>query len=639
MKKDPLITRIRAKLNKTARTLTWQYWLLKNQCEDKSNRSFCNLLGVSSIKDGSRKLKNQNLPKLIAEDTLFGLAPKVNHKHLLNFIRIFGRNYPLNQLDENWHSDWINGGYWELDWHWRLSKVKGDGSDVKVPWEVSRFHFLPKWAFIYKKTKQPEIAKLFINTVNSWIKRNPIGIGINWTCAMEVAIRAANWIITWPIFSGAPEVNESFVWKFFKCLYAHGLFIQKNIEGPGWYANNHYLANLAGLIFIGAGCPAFRNKSLFWIECGKIGLEREIYHQVLPDGVCFEESTCYHLFSLEIFFYAFIMAEAANKPFSEKYKQKLKSMFAALGKWIKPSGNFTQVGDNDSGRFLGLYKGSISDHRYLYDLGTSFFNLPRIEDNNFQSKQSLPILKVRKSPNRSNTSNCLNSSCFSFPHAGWQILQKGQWWVFAICGNQSYHCEGGHAHSDRLSFELCYKNQDVLVDPGSYVYTANPEERRMFKSTRYHNILNFGPLKENFSGDIRIFNDPRPQSGNLLKFQENNKSVMWMASASKELPFWIRTLTVEFDKFVVTDELAEKTEVYGTLNFHPTIKVVLKDDKPLCVELKLKDRKSSLFADFFGIFDLKIVKSWYSPEYSLKEPSSQIRYKIKDRISGFTIRE
>lgn len=57
------------------------------------------------------------------------------------------------------------------------------------------------------------------------------------------------------------------------------------------------------------------------------------------------------------------------------------------------------------------------------------------------------------------------------------------------CGPNGQNGNGGRCHNDKLNFELCVNGKDVIVDPGTHVYTSEPEWRNKFRSTAYHNTI------------------------------------------------------------------------------------------------------------------------------------------------------
>lgn len=61
--------------------------------------------------------------------------------------------------------------------------------------------------------------------------------------------------------------------------------------------------------------------------------------------------------------------------------------------------------------------------------------------------------------------------------------------MFVSCAPNGQNANGGHCHNDKLSFELCIDGEDVIVDPGTHVYTAEPEWRNKLRSTAYHNTV------------------------------------------------------------------------------------------------------------------------------------------------------
>jgi hypothetical protein len=49
---------------------------------------------------------------------------------------------------------------------------------------------------------------------------------------------------------------------------------------------------------------------------------------------------------------------------------------------------------------------------------------------------------------------------------------------------------------------------DIIVDPGTYVYTSFPRERNRFRSTEYHNTVKFDGYEQNDFSDKGIFSLP-----------------------------------------------------------------------------------------------------------------------------------
>ncbi len=48
---------------------------------------------------------------------------------------------------------------------------------------------------------------------------------------------------------------------------------------------------------------------------------------------------------------------------------------------------------------------------------------------------------------------------------------------------------GSHSHADILGFEYWANGRSWIVDPGSYLYTPDPEARNLVRSTESHNTV------------------------------------------------------------------------------------------------------------------------------------------------------
>jgi hypothetical protein len=48
---------------------------------------------------------------------------------------------------------------------------------------------------------------------------------------------------------------------------------------------------------------------------------------------------------------------------------------------------------------------------------------------------------------------------------------------------------GGHSHSDALSLTVSLGSRDILIDPGTFTYVADPAERNRFRGSAAHNTV------------------------------------------------------------------------------------------------------------------------------------------------------
>src|SRR5579883_3396943 len=98
-----------------------------------------------------------------------------------------------------WHCDFKSGYVWNSRTYYKNVRYGNEpGVDVKVPWELSRFHHAIRLGQAYRLTRREDYAGEFVRQVSDWIDSNPPRYGVNWSSAMDVAIRAVNWI--WALY-------------------------------------------------------------------------------------------------------------------------------------------------------------------------------------------------------------------------------------------------------------------------------------------------------------------------------------------------------------------------------------------------------------------------------------------------------
>jgi hypothetical protein len=76
--------------------------------------------------------------------------------------------------------------------------------------------------------------------------------------------------------------------------------------------------------------------------------------------------------------------------------------------------------------------------------------------------------------------------CLAFPGIGCYVLRGPRLYLAIRCGEIGLAGLGAHAHCDQLAIELVIDGKTLVRDPGTYLYTALPEQRNAYRSVRAH---------------------------------------------------------------------------------------------------------------------------------------------------------
>jgi hypothetical protein len=326
------------------------------------------------------------------------LAGRINRANLRESQRIW-RLVDPGYTPIDWQVDFKSGYRWsEATWYRDIPYGHKPGVDVKVPWELARMQHLTLLARAHALAKAghrafdpPEVyARECRNEVLDFIATNPPRFGVNWCCAMDVGIRAANWLVALDLFRAAgAEFDPEFLAELRRSLADHGRHIVANLEWDPVVRGNHYLSDVVGLLFVAAYLPRTSEVDA-WLAFAVQEVVREVEHQFTPDGANSEASTAYHRLAAELVVYgtALVLGLPPEKqaalaeydhrlhtarpplrpaplpfyplpgggqtPFPPTHLDRVERMAAFTCHITRPDGLVPQIGDNDSGRFLKL---------------------------------------------------------------------------------------------------------------------------------------------------------------------------------------------------------------------------------------------------------------------------------------------
>jgi hypothetical protein len=374
----------------------------------------------------------------------------------------------------DWHRDFKTGRVWPLHHISRIKISYPDSSDIKVPWELSRFQHLPLLAAAHRVSGERRYLDEVEAQLGSWIATNPVEFGVNWACTMDVAIRAINWVAAL-VLCATSAAGERWLDDALASLLLHARFIRSHLEHER-ARGNHYLSDVVGLLIV-AGVFERSDEGRRWIRWATRQLSAEMRHQVRRDGCDHEASTSYHRLVTELFAVGMGAAEVlAPGELDPEMRAGLDRMLQFVADYTRPDGLAPQIGDADDGRILPLGDyGSADQRSHLHLFGQA-------------NKRYVPA-----------------KDAAAYPDGGFYLLRAGRLYAPVRCGDVGIYGRGCHAHNDLLAFELSYDTTPLVIDPGSYLYTADPAARNRFRSTAAHSTLQVDEAEQNELRLDRLF--------------------------------------------------------------------------------------------------------------------------------------
>src|ERR1700738_2150088 len=228
--------------------------------------------------------------------------------------------------------------------------------------------------------------------------------------------------------------------------------------------------------------------------------------QIFPDGADYEASTGYHRLKLELFLYSFVLCHLNGVTIEETQWNKLRGMVEYARAYLRPDGRAPLIGDSDSGQVLPIVPRTGDDHAYVVALGAAVFQEPRFKIASVQAPEELLwILGEQGVRDYQSLPAGETPRSQAFPHAGTFLLRQDDLYLLFNASSSGVNGRGSHGHSDALSVEVSACGTPFIVDPGSYVYTADLKQRHHFRSTAYHSTVEVDGLEQNTTDEQAPF--------------------------------------------------------------------------------------------------------------------------------------
>jgi hypothetical protein len=568
------------------------------------------------------------------------------NKHLSDYYELLG-SQPTLLNPINWHVDFKSGYVWKPQLFYKryVQESIDSNSDVKVPRELSRCHHLLNLSLAYRITNDKKYAKKVTHQICNWIDENPLMYSINWGCTMDVAIRATNWIYALNLIQDYWNEDISLTLKIKNSLYQHGWFIFRNLEKEINNNHNHYLADIAGQIHLGL---LFKDtkEGTKWLNEGIKELFKEIRYQILPSGMSYERSTNYNRLVLELLLTPILVLKNNNFEIPQDIWFRLEKMFEFIGYSLKPDGHTPVIGDQDNGRLLPFGVEDQTDYTYLLSLGAILFK--RGDWKYLSGGFNIYCLMFGGKNSFEDFSNIqaqeIEFLSKGFPDIGLFTMRKDNNYLIFNCTGKGMNPDinkfsGTHTHSDHLSFELVSKGKTFLVDPGSFVYTANADERFKFRSTFMHNTVCIDNVSQDNVKKEMLWDFERNAIPRALCWETNTifDKIIACHNGYERLTNPVTHFReITFFKTNATWEISDYFEGVGNhiydWYFHFDIGIDFIIENNTITTICDDGNNIRIFVNTLQSIKLSKINSFVSKAYGKKEPSYSLKIKYEGEI-------
>jgi Heparinase II/III-like protein/Heparinase II/III N-terminus len=595
---------------------------------------------ASSIDELWQRLRNRPFPAITVPVTAAALeqiepgeSERVRvaaEQACRRIVKVLGMDPVALGSPIDWSRDYRVGLGWDPGFARAIDYVNRDRpSDVKIPWEISRLQWLIPVGQAYLLTGDNRYATVVRDVIDEWITGNPLAYSVNWACTMEAAMRLFTWTWFFHVFAGNISWgDETFRVRFLSMLYLHGDFTLRHIEKAD-INGNHYIADLAGLVFAGLFFGKVGDAER-WAQLGWAGLVKELQKQVFADGVDYEASCAYHRLVFELFMWAALYRRSLGFDIPPDYEQRLRLMARFSAIYTRADGSSPLWGDADDARTLPFGGQPLGDHRYMAGLAAIAFGDSELASWLDPSRSELlwtfgpervakfPAVSPKPPPSA------------AFREGGCYIMRDGATHIFIDCGPIGLAGRGGHGHNDALSFEAWLDGAPLLIDCGSYVYTASFEQRNRFRSTNSHNtpMVDQEEINRFDPNDLwNLHDDARPV---CLQDRDDETEYLFtgMHHGYERLGIEIRR-TIRFDKRARSLEVHDRVNGTGrhaiAIPFHLAPGVSVRTGAP-GLQLNSADRTFEVTGTGNG-WSLEVEPCLVSPSYGVALNSQRLAWK------------
>lgn len=360
----------------------------------------------------------------------------------------------------------------EINW-WLIMN-----DDKEFLFQFNRHRFLIALGQAYQLSGEDKYVQGFVRLLMDWITRvkRDNGADSPWR-SLEVGIRGEVWTQAMRYVEHSPIVTEEVKTAYRECLKVHAEVLREK-HSPFQKGSNWGVIQDCGLLSIAI---ELENEEDINLALTRLVEQAEL--QIMSDGMHWEQSCTYHNEILLRYMNAARVLQATGRALPDNLAKKIEKMLEVNIAWIKPDGRQPLFGDSDNNELFDLFSQAalVTGRADLKAYG-----FPVLD---YESAWLFGVDGITRYNEMPVGHKSINNAFLE--DSGSYILRSGKEdAINYLCMHNGY-TGGGHAHADKLHFDLSLGSEDVLVDAGRYTYVIN-KTRKYFKGAQAHNTTTVG---------------------------------------------------------------------------------------------------------------------------------------------------
>jgi hypothetical protein len=405
----------------------------------------------------------------------------------------------------DWNLDPRTGHHWPPVPAARLDH-RAQHADPKWIWELNRLQHLPWLAQAWLFTGDSRYAEGALRQLDRWLEQNPVGQGIAWRGAFEAGIRAISVAVALQGMRDAAELTTGRFRRIVTMLAASAeLAWQQRSRFSS--ANNHLVGELAGVAVVALLLPDLDAAPRLEAVALR-GLAAEAGRQILPDGAGAEQSTAYQMFCAELLLVPAALLRLRGDSVPVPITSALERSTGYLRALVAGGEPLPRYGDDDGGFALRLSPhpvAALSRHLAAVETMLEPTSVPPRDLASAWLAPAWPIGgpagtigALTAAPQADATAG--GAGDLYARNGGLVVLRRGRRRITFDAGPLGYLSIAAHGHADALAVTVTVEGEEVIGDPGTGGYYAEPTWRNTFRGTVMHPTASVDDADQSVAG-------------------------------------------------------------------------------------------------------------------------------------------